>query len=183
MAKINPLFVFISVLVVIFFFLILTSCPGYLPYDDNKHSYSAYEPFTDEEENVEEPAKETVEKTKENKSMNMQNESGLPSNVEPMTMSGNTSSSASAFGLSSIANMISPGTENFDPIIEVPKTVQYGPFRDSEIIDKFSQVTTNGVDGVDGCVSSGLSNSGGYICLTPELIQLLKSRGGNATGN
>lgn len=172
MAKINPLFVFISVLVVIFFFLILTSGQGYLPYNDNKHSYAAYEPFTEKKE------KDEKEKEEEN---------GLPSSMKvdmTETMSGNTSSSgSSSFGLSSITNMISPGTENFDPIIEVPKTVQYGPFRDSEIIDKFSQVTTNGVDGVDGCVSSGLSNSGGYICLTPELIQLLKSRGGNATGN
>jgi len=64
----------------------------------------------------------------------------------------------------------------------IPKTIQYGPLRDSEIIDKFSQVTANGQDGVNGCVSSGLSNSKGQICLTPDLIQLLKTRGGNATG-
>lgn len=177
MAKINPLFVLISVLVVIFFVLILTSGPGYLPYDDNKHSYAAYEPFATEEEEEEE---------KEQPESSLQSEIGLPPSMpETMAMNGNTassSSSASAFGLSSIVNMISPGTENFEPLIEVPQTVQYGPFRDSEIIDKFSQVTTNGMDGVDGCVSSGLSNAGGYICLTPELIQLLKSRGGNATG-
>jgi hypothetical protein len=74
-----------------------------------------------------------------------------------------------------------PDRENFEPIIDVPQTVSYGPFRDSEIIDKFSQVTKNGVDGVDGCISSGLSNSKGYICLTPELVKLLKSRGGNAS--
>ena len=72
--------------------------------------------------------------------------------------------------------------ENFEPITDVAKTIYYGPLRDSEIIDKFSQVTKNGVDGVDGCVSSGLSNAGGYMCLTPELIKLLKTRGGNATG-
>lgn len=73
-------------------------------------------------------------------------------------------------------------TEPFEPIVDVPKTIQYGPLRDSEIIDKFSQVTANGQDGVNGCVSSGLSNSKGQICLTPDLIQLLKTRGGNATG-
>lgn len=60
--------------------------------------------------------------------------------------------------------------------------IKYSILRDSEIIDKFSQLGVNGVDGVNGCVSSGLSNSGGYICLTPELISLLKTRGGNATG-
>ena len=50
------------------------------------------------------------------------------------------------------------------------------------IIDKYSQVTTNGMDGVNGCVSSGLSNAGGYICLSPDLIKMLKTRGGNAAG-
>lgn len=72
--------------------------------------------------------------------------------------------------------------EGFEPILDVPQSIDYAPFRDSVIIDKFSQVTSNGIDGVNGCVSSGLSNSGGYICLTPELIQLLKTRGGNAAG-
>ena len=74
-------------------------------------------------------------------------------------------------------------TENFEPMTEVSHMIRYGTLRDSEIIDKFSQVTSNGMDGVNGCVSSGLSNSGGYMCLSPELIQLLKTRGGNATGN
>ena len=72
--------------------------------------------------------------------------------------------------------------EGFEPIVNYPKSGNYGPFRDSEIIDKFSQVNTNGIDGVNGCISSGLSNAGGYICLTPELIDLLKTRGGNASG-
>lgn len=50
-----------------------------------------------------------------------------------------------------------------------------------EILDKFSQIRTYGkVDGKDGCVSSGLSNSKGYLCLTPELLGALKTRGGNA---
>jgi hypothetical protein len=72
--------------------------------------------------------------------------------------------------------------ENFEPMVDEPQTIGYGPLRDSEIIDKFSQIKENGMDGVNGCVSSGLSNSGGYICLTPDLIQMLKTRGGNATG-
>ena len=72
--------------------------------------------------------------------------------------------------------------EPFEPVVDVPKTIQFGPLRDSEIIDKFSQVTANGQDGVNGCISSGLSNSKGQMCLTPDLIQLLKTRGGNATG-
>jgi hypothetical protein len=77
---------------------------------------------------------------------------------------------------------VASSSENFEPMLAVPLSVDYAPFRDSELIDKFSQVTTNGQEGVNGCVSSGLSNSGGYICLTPELIKLLKTRGGNAAG-
>jgi hypothetical protein len=75
------------------------------------------------------------------------------------------------------------GSSNFVPLVESPKTVKYGEVRDAEMFDKIGQHPKNGVDGVDGCVSSGLSNSGGPICLSPEMLQLLKSRGGNATGN
>ena len=82
----------------------------------------------------------------------------------------------------SSADGVASSSENFEPMLAVPLSVDYAPFRDSELIDKFSQVTTNGQEGVNGCVSSGLSNSGGYICLTPELIKLLKTRGGNAAG-
>lgn len=84
--------------------------------------------------------------------------------------------------VASSADGVASSSENFEPMLAVPLSVDYAPFRDSELIDKFSQVTTNGQEGVNGCVSSGLSNSGGYICLTPELINLLKTRGGNAAG-
>jgi hypothetical protein len=53
----------------------------------------------------------------------------------------------------------------------------------NEVLDKFSQVSTYGQEGVNGCVSSGLSNSKGYLCLTPDLIGALKTRGGNAQGS
>ena len=100
------------------------------------------------------------------------------SNYEPMTEIKNTPAPSEEH----VNEESDEQKENFEPIINVPQTIHYGPFRDSEIIDKFSQITTNGMDGVDGCVSSGLSNAGGYICLTPELINLLKTRGGNASG-
>ena len=70
--------------------------------------------------------------------------------------------------------------ENFKPIMEVPKTIQYGELRDSEIINKFSQTASTGTHSV----SSGIAKcEGGSVCLSPELIQLLKTRGGNASGN
>lgn len=67
-------------------------------------------------------------------------------------------------------------TESFQPLASAP----VGNY--SEIIDRFSQVKTFGLDGVNGCTSSGLSNSKGYLCLTPDLISALKTRGGNAQG-
>lgn len=70
--------------------------------------------------------------------------------------------------------------ENFKPTMEVPKTIQYGELRDSEIINKFSQTASTGTHSV----SSGIAKcEGGSVCLSPELIQLLKTRGGNASGN
>lgn len=53
----------------------------------------------------------------------------------------------------------------------------YSSLTDVRIIDKFSQVNP-AIKPVD-CYSAGLSNSKGPICLTPELIELLKTRGGN----
>lgn len=62
--------------------------------------------------------------------------------------------------------------------------VVYGAKVDrSEHLDHFLDVTTVGVDGQNGCQSSGLSNSLGELCLTSDLIQQLQTRGGNATGN
>lgn len=46
------------------------------------------------------------------------------------------------------------------------------------VIDRFSHVNTS----KDGCVSSGLTNSKGPLCLSADLVSLLKTRGGNATG-
>jgi len=48
-----------------------------------------------------------------------------------------------------------------------------------EIIDKFSQVSTNSSKNDNSCYSAGLSNSKGPLCLSPELIDLLKTRGNN----
>ena len=77
------------------------------------------------------------------------------------------------------SNKMSTG-ENFEPIMEVPKTIQYGELRDSEIINTFSQTASTGTHSV----SSGIAKcEGGSVCLSPELIQLLKTRGGNASGN
>ena len=167
MAKNNPLFILVIVLVGVFLMLLLTSSQSYSPYEAN-NNYAKYEPMT------------TMPTMPKSKIQGNTSSSGL--SVKP-TMGANTSSSGISVINNALSKMISSSdSENFEPMVDSPQTIQYSPFRDSEIIDKFSQVTTNGVDGVNGCVSSGLSNAGGYICLTPDLIKLLKTRGGNASG-
>jgi hypothetical protein len=85
--------------------------------------------------------------------------------------------------------------EGFDNRVFTPQTINqnvencakvYGfdglycsPNNSDYPIDKFSEVKGNG-----HCLesSSGLSNSKGYLCLGPDLIKSLRTRGGNASG-
>lgn len=68
---------------------------------------------------------------------------------------------------------------NNQPINRVVYGAKVG---DSAHLDYFLDVSQTGVDGKDGCQSGGLSNSRGALCLTPDLVQQLKTRGGNASG-
>ena len=154
-------------LAVVLLLLVITSWQDYLPYDNEKQNFAKYEPFSDSDADAD----------KQNKI-----ESVLKPSASASAPSSSPKPKTDSVFKDVLSNVMPSSAENFEPLVEQPQTVQYGPFRDSEIIDKFSQVTANGQDGVDGCVSSGLSNAGGYICLTPELIQLLKTRGGNASG-
>jgi len=168
MAKTNPLFVLVIVLVVAFVILLFASSSGVAPYDSKKSAYARYEPMATLMPTSGSDSESKVENEKKGKK------------DEPETASKNSVSSVMSM-FSSV--LPSSSSENFKEMVGVPTSIKYGPLRDSEIIDRFSQVTSNGMDGVDGCVSSGLSNSGGYLCLTPDLIQMLKTRGGNAGGN
>jgi hypothetical protein len=156
MAKLNPLFILVGVLALAFVGLLVSSSSDYLPYDNKASKYANYEPLSP---------------------MNADDEDEEPTASQSTASSNSLPNANENFGAK-----LTSDSEGFEPMLEVPTTVKYGPLRDSEIIDKFSQVTLNGMDGVNGCVSSGLSNAGGQICLTPELIDLLKTRGGNASG-
>jgi len=164
------------VALIVAFFVLFAIPTQYAPYTPGK-PYAKYEAFTEGAD-----AKKTE---KDSADSNQPNEP-TPSTDAASTSGGTSILDAISKYTTIKSNTVVSGftvnnTENFEPRLDVPQTIQYGPFRDSEIIDKFSQVTANGVDGVNGCVSSGLSNSGGQICLTPELIKLLKTRGGNAS--
>jgi len=60
-------------------------------------------------------------------------------------------------------------------------SLRYGVLGTETNLDKFSQVSSFGLDGVNGCVSAGMSTDRGSMCLSPELVQLLHTRGGNAS--
>ena len=185
MAKLNPLFVLLIVLGVVLVFLVIASQPNYLPYDNVKPKYAAYEPFTEANSSDKNEPKE--EKKEDDSSNTLSNIAVSDKSSEKTQTSDKKDGGIGSFIKGAMSSVMPASSgfstaENFEPLMESPKTIHYGQFRDSEIIDKFSQVTANGQDGVNGCVSSGLSNSGGYICLTPELIQMLKTRGGNAAG-
>jgi len=55
-----------------------------------------------------------------------------------------------------------------------------GSFADQAVVlDKFTKITKNSDINDPNCYSAGLSNSRGALCLSPELIDMLKTRGGN----
>ncbi len=53
-----------------------------------------------------------------------------------------------------------------------------------QVFDKFSSFAEASVAHAGGpsCVSGGLATSRGPLCLSPELMEILRTRGGNATG-
>jgi hypothetical protein len=73
-------------------------------------------------------------------------------------------------------NKVPPKKESFEPMSTSSK-LEFGSYNGEEVIDKFSTLGNDPVNG--NCLSAGLSNSKGPLCLTPELIHDLKTRGNN----
>jgi len=90
------------------------------------------------------------------------------------TLNENPSSSSSKSGFTDQASSSETNTESFATLLSYSSKYGY------EIpIDPISQLSSN-----TNCLgkSSGLSNSTGGICITPEINHLLKTRGNNSTG-
>lgn len=144
----------ILALVVIGLVVILFSAPDYQPYYKNI-PYAKYEGF----------------------------------NVFGEGSSGNShSESASVQGFETLhpaytsgeGGVVSDGVHSVFTNQPVNRVVYGAPVDGSEHLDHFLDVRTVGVDGQNGCQSSGLSNSLGALCLTSDLIDQLRTRGGNA---
>ena len=87
--------------------------------------------------------------------------------------SGNMKSSPSSI----IQSLFGPKKEGFERML--PSLQPSGELSGAVILDKFSQVSDKSTGSSGECFSAGLSNSKGPLCLTPELIELLKTRGNN----
>ena len=104
---------------------------------------------------------------------------GFLGNTFSNTFSGSAPKESFGGFLGNVGLLSNKKTESFSPL-----SVSSSPVGNhAEVLDRFSQIKAFGVEGVNGCASSGLSNSQGYLCLTPELISALKTRGGNAGGS
>ena len=92
------------------------------------------------------------------------------SKVDP---SGNSSSSPSSI----LQSMFGAKKEGFGRLL--PALEPSSELSGAVILDRFSQLSDKSTGSSGECVSAGLSNSKGPLCLTPELIELLKTRGNN----
>ena len=142
---------------VVILLVLMFSSSSYVPYSRNDvfHTYSNYEGFAEGEEDM--AAGADTEKTKSEE----KKEKEEKKTHEPIVDANVPSSD---------------NKESFEDRMS-QTALGYSSLMDAAIIDKFSHVESS-VKPVD-CYSAGLTNSKGPICLTPELIGLLKTRGGN----
>jgi hypothetical protein len=154
--SIVPAIMFLSVVLLL---VLMFSSNSYMPYSRNDmfhDTYGVYEGFAEGEEDMAagadtEPTKKEEKKEKEEKKT-----------TEPIVEMNMTSSSDKK--------------EAFEDRMD-QTALGYSSLSNADIIDKFSHVDSS--NKTADCYSAGLTNSKGPICLTPELIGLLKTRGGN----
>ena len=96
---------------------------------------------------------------------------------------GNPGISHENINLTTSQNVVSTNLDKTgEPKSYETEFANYAKVNDFKLIDQIGQFRVNGVNGVDGCVSFGYTDSKGDICFSPEMIEKMQSRGGNATG-
>ena len=152
-------------LVVVILVILMVSNTSYVPYTRNEMfpKYGTYEGLTS---NIEVSGLEG--------SSLLQGTTDVQGNTD---VKGNTLVSESAFDSPSsvLSSLFGKSAEGFSGSV----TTNMSQLHNSEIIDRFSHVSDTSSNNDSKCPSGGLSNSKGALCLTPELVQLLKTRGGN----
>jgi hypothetical protein len=79
-----------------------------------------------------------------------------------------------------VAEQTDAAAENFEAMFP-RSSLGFGMVGGESNIDRFSQVNSFTPDGLT-CESANMSTDRGMMCLSPELVTLLKTRGGNAAG-
>ena len=150
-------------LIVVLLSILIFSNVSYVPYS-RPSTYARYEAFggVDPSGGAVDPSGGSV---KDSFSGNAKSSGGA---VDPSGNSTPSSIFQSIFGAKN---------EGFERML--PALQPSGELSGAVILDKFSQLSDKSTGSSGECVSAGLSNSKGPLCLTPELIDLLKTRGNN----
>jgi len=82
----------------------------------------------------------------------------------------------SMFGNKPSGNTVSEGFE-----VELTKMEPSTNLDKDPVLDIFSHVDKYSIKPDASCHSAGLTNSRGYLCLSDDMVSLLKTRGGNQT--
>jgi len=192
--KSNFITIIFALLFVVLVSIFITT-HSYIPYD-GKPAYTAYEAFQEGATSESTPVTDVADAS--------ESTVGLPATGGAKVVSGGADASGSIVGTGGAGAGTKKKEEGFDTLSPsytsgfggvysnsvdsilsnrlVHTSLFASPVNSDEHLDKFLDVKTVGVDGLGGCQSSGLSNSRGALCLSPDLIQSLKTRGGNAGG-
>jgi hypothetical protein len=150
-------------LIVVLLSILMFSNGSYVPYS-RPSTYARYEAFAgvDPSGGVVDPSGGAVKESL--------------SEVDP---SGNSNSSPSSIlqSLFGAKKEVGAKKEGFGRLL--PALQPSSELSGAVILDRFSQLSDKSTGSSGECVSAGLSNSKGPLCLTPELIDLLKTRGNN----
>jgi hypothetical protein len=155
-------------LIVVILVILMVSNTTYIPYTRNEMfpKYGTYEGLTS--------SMEMSSSSELEGSPLLQGNVSVQGNTD---VNGNTLVSESAFDSPSsvLSSLFGKSAEGFSGSIKT----NINSINDNEIIDRFSHVSDTSSNNDNKCPSGGLTNSKGALCLTPELVQLLKTRGGN----
>jgi hypothetical protein len=113
MAKTKQLFVLVGALIAVFVVFLFVSGQDYSPYDNKENKYARYEPFGPTDDDSASLSQPDVSSPSPSPSPTKQTPTEKPNNV--------------AGGLMSNA-MKMFGVEGFEPMVDLPKSIQYAPY-------------------------------------------------------
>ena len=172
----KDIFPAIAFLIVVLLVVLVFSVSSYVPYERNAlfPKYGIYEGMDNENQESSEE-KEEKEKKEGEENPPVEGFGGFGGFAENFDLS---KLLATAMGTKP-ASEEKPEEKKEGFAVVMPRLTP-GAFSDQAVVlDKFTKITKNSDINDPNCYSAGLSNSRGALCLSPELIDMLKTRGGN----